>query len=127
MPYNILIFIARKSGISHSEFKEHYETSHMPLLRSYGGEHFPKSHRRHYLHVDESDQPTILLGNKGDTFEYDAVAEVGFDDKAAFHAFIAVLKVEEASKEIRADEDKFVDREKMKTVLIGDVVQETRT
>jgi len=125
MPYNVLIFVTRKSGISHSDFKKHYETSHMPLLQFYGGEHFPKSHRRHYLHFSENEQPTVVRGDKA-AFGFDAIAEVSFDDEAAFHAFMAVLVKEEASKAIIMDENKFVDREKLTVVFVGDV-QETRT
>jgi hypothetical protein len=125
MPYNILIFITRKSSISHSDFKKHYETIHMPLLQFYGGEHFPKSHKRHYLQFSENDQPAVVQGDKA-AFDFDAIAEVGFDDEAAFQAFLAVLAGEEASKTLRMDEDKFSDREKMKIVVVGDV-QETKT
>jgi len=127
MPYNILIFITRKSTISHSEFKKHYETSHMPLLQFYGGEHFPKSHRRHYLQFGDSDndQPTVIKGDKA-IFDFDVIAEVTFDNEAAFQAFLAVLAKEEASKALTIDEDKFVNREKMRIVVVGDV-QETIT
>jgi hypothetical protein len=125
MPYNILIFITRKSGISHMDFKKHYEAIHMPLLQFYGGEHFPKSHRRHYLQFSENGQPTVVRGNKA-AFDFDAIAEVTFDDEAAFQAFLAALAVEEASKALTMDEDKFSDREKMKIVVVGDV-QETKT
>jgi hypothetical protein len=125
MPYNILIFVTRKSSISHLDFKKHYETIHLPLLQFYGGEHFPKSHRRHYLQFSENDQPTVVQGDKA-AFDFDAIAEVSFDNEAAFHAFLAVLDVEEASKMLRMDEDKFSDREMMKIVVVGDV-HETKT
>jgi hypothetical protein len=126
MPYNILIFIVRKPGISHTEFKKQYETSHMPLLQFYGGQHFPNAHKRHYLQFnDGNDAPTVVQGDKG-FFDFDVIAESSYDDEAAFHAFVAMLKKEEASKVLRADEDKFSDREKMKIVVVGDV-QETET
>jgi EthD domain len=125
MPYNILIFITRKSSISHLDFKQHYETIHMPLIQFYGGEHFPKTHRRHYPQFDENNQPTLLRGDRT-AFDFDAIAELGFDDEAGFKAFIAALTSEEASEALRMDEDKFCDREKMKVVVVGDV-QETKT
>jgi hypothetical protein len=125
MPYNILIFITRKPGISHLDFKKHYETSHMPLLQFYGGEHFPKSHRRHYLQFSKDDQPTVVQGDKA-AFGFDAIAEVSFDDEAAFQAFLAALRVEEASKMLRMDEEKFSDSEKMTIVVVGDI-HETKT
>ena len=124
MPYNILIFVTRKSGISHVEFKKHYETTHIPLLQLYGGEHFPNSHKRHYLQFNENNEPTVVQGNKA-AFDFDAIAEVSFNDEAAFQAFLAALRVEEASKTLRMDEEKFSDGEKMRIVVVGDV-QETK-
>ncbi|KAE9377394.1 hypothetical protein N431DRAFT_436616 [Stipitochalara longipes BDJ] len=96
----------------------------MPLLQLYGGKHFPKSHRRHYLHFNKSDQPTVIRGDET-SFGFDAISEVGFDDEAAFHDFIAALRVENASKVIRLDEEKFCDVKKLTVVVVGDV-QETK-
>jgi hypothetical protein len=124
MPYNILIFFTRKSGTSHLDFKKHYETIHMPLLQFYGGEHFPKSHRRHYLQFS-NDQPTVIQGDKA-AYSFDVIAEIGFDDEEAFQAFLASLKREDASRTLKMDEEKFLDREKMTIVVVGDV-QETKT
>jgi hypothetical protein len=125
MPYNVFIFITRKPGISPSDFKKLYETSHMPLLQFYGGEHFPKSHRRHYLQFNEDDQPAVVQGNAV-ALDFDAIAEISFDDEAAFQAFLAVLSVGEASKVLKKDEETFAVREKMRIAVIGDV-QETKT
>jgi len=122
MPYTILIFITRKSNISHSDFKKHYETSHIPLLQFYGGENFPKSHKRHYLQFSDSDngQPTVLHGDKA-AFDFDVIAEVRFDDEAAYKAFLGALAGEEVTKTLKIDEDKFINREKMRIVVVGDV------
>ncbi|KUJ15029.1 hype protein [Mollisia scopiformis] len=121
MPYTILIFLTREAGMSHQEFKEYYETIQMPLLQRLGGEHFPRSHKRYYLQrqiaeTGQSMDPAV---------DVDAVAEIIFGDETAFQAFMAVLKVEEAAKELRIVEDKFVDREKLKMVVVGDI-QETK-
>jgi hypothetical protein len=125
MTYDILIFLARNPSMSHADFKNHYETIHVPLLQLYGGQLFPKSHRRHYLQFNENNEPTVVQGDST-FFTFDAITEASFDSEAAFRAFLAVLKVEEVSKTLIADEEKFSDRGKMKIVVIGDV-QETRT
>jgi hypothetical protein len=75
IPYNILIFMTRKSGISHMEFKNHYENTHMPLLQFYGGPYFPKHHSRHYLQFDKNDEPVLVLSNNKTGFDYDVIAE----------------------------------------------------
>jgi hypothetical protein len=118
MPYNIFVFIPRKAGISHEDFKQHLETIHMPLLQFYGGERFPKHHKRHYLQFDKIDQPTIIRGTAAG---FDAISEASFADEAAFHAFLGALKVEDASKVIRADEEKFCNVEKLSVIVVGDV------
>ena len=125
MPYNILIFVSRKPSLSHSEFKNLYETSHIPLLQFFAGDLFPKRHKRHYPQFGVDGQPSMLLGDKA-SFDFDAIAEVSFDDEAAYQAFINVLGSKEASEKLAADEDKFSERAKMKIVVIGDV-QETKT
>lgn len=69
--------------------------------------------------------PAVLRGDKT-FFDFDAVAEVGFDDEAAYRAFIDSLNTEEAMEKVPADEDKFSDREKLRIVVIGDI-EETKT
>jgi hypothetical protein len=124
MPYNILIFSTRKPELSSAEFKDRYE-GHIRLLKFYAGDLFPKRHRRYYLHSGVDDHPAVLRGNKA-FFNFDAVAEVGFDDEAAHHAFIESLSTEEASAKVFADELGFSDPEKLALVVIGSI-QETKT
>jgi hypothetical protein len=125
MSYRILIFVSRKPGLSHSDFKTYYETSHLPLLRFFAGALFPKHHKRYYLNFDKDDKPEVLQGDKA-VFDFDAIAEVSFDDKSHFQAFLESLRGEEAHKKLTQDEDKFSDRGKLKIVVVGDV-QETKT
>jgi hypothetical protein len=123
MPYNILIFVGRKPGLSPSEFKDYYE-GHVRLLQFLAGGLFPKLHKRYYLQFGADTQPTVLRGDKA-SFDFDAIAEVSFDDEAAYHAFIDVLGSKEPTEKLTEDEDKFSDREKLKIVVIGDI-QETK-
>lgn len=123
MPYNVLIFTTRKHGLSNAEFKDRYE-AHVRLLKFYSGELFPKRHRRHYLHSGVNEYPVVLRGNKA-FFGFDAVAEVGFDDEAAHHAFIKSLSPEEVSAKVVADELGFSDQEKLAVVVVGNT-QETK-
>jgi len=73
----------------------------------------------------DNGQPTVIHGDKA-AFDFDVIAEVSFDDEAAFQAFLAALAGEEAAKTLKIDEDKFINREKMRIVVVGDV-QETMT
>lgn len=120
-PYTVLIFAYRKPGISPAEFKSHYESSHVPLVESIAGSLFPKSHTRHYIQrADGADHPaTVLVGSQAD-FGYDAIAELIFDNEAAFQAFFARVTEPKAAEKIAQDEDKFLDRARMKVVIEGD-------
>ncbi|TVY85165.1 hypothetical protein LSUE1_G002348 [Lachnellula suecica] len=114
MPYTILLFVTRLTHLSHSEFKEHYETTHVPLLQRYGCKHFPKYHSRRYM------QAAIRQGDETG-FDYDAITECSFENEAAFMAFAATLSTEEAAKAIKEDENKFVDIRKLKVVVVRHV------
>ena len=130
MPYTVIIFAYRKPGVSPAAFKSHYEFSHIPLVHSITGSLFPKSHTRRYIQRAEADDAeedahnndypaTVLVGSQAD-FEYDAFAEVVFDDQAAFQAFFARVSEAGPAERIAKDEDMFLDRAKTKAVVVDD-------
>lgn len=130
MVYSVLIFAFRKPGTTPAEFKAHYEGSHVPLVKSLAGPHFPISHTRTYLHRTEDGNATgndnakypasVLIGPQSE-FEYDAFAELKFADQAAFGAFFGLMQTPEVAEKIAADEEKFLDRPKMTAVVVGEV------
>lgn len=126
MPYTILIFAYRLPHLSPAAFKDYYETSHIPLLRSIAGPLFPNSHTRNYISRSEHPQgdvnnstypAAVLIGTQQD-FEYDAIAELTFDNETAFQAFFGRISEPLAAKRIADDEDQFLDRAKLKAVLL---------
>jgi len=130
MVYSVLIFAFRKQGTTPNEFKAHYEGSHVPLVKSLAGPHFPISHTRTYLHRTEDTNATgdnnakypasVMIGNQSD-FDYDAFAELKFKDQGAFGAFFNLMQTPENAEKIAADEEKFLDRPKMAVVVVGEV------
>ena len=139
MPFTILLFLYRNPNLSPSAFKAHYETTLIPLLRSIAGDTFPTSHTRRYIRRSEPnpDEPeaeeginakysiTVLLGKQTD-FEYDAFAELIFDDEVAFKSFMAVVGKNENAKKLAEDEEKFLDRSRMKAVVVGETIATTK-
>lgn len=129
MPYIVLIFAYRKPGLSPAEFKSHYEFNHLPLIQSLTGPLFPKSHTRRYIQrapgpseggADNANHPAaVLVGTPAD-FDYDAFAEVIFDDEATFQTFFACVSKAEAAERIAKDEDMFLDRARTRIVLVDD-------
>ena len=41
MVYSLILFVTRKPGLSLHEFKHHWETTHVPLLKELVGQDFP--------------------------------------------------------------------------------------
>ncbi|KAI0188866.1 EthD domain-containing protein [Astrocystis sublimbata] len=137
MPYSVLIFAYRKPGTTPEQFKTHYEGSHVPLVRSLTGAKFPLSHTRHYLHRTEQQSEgnsarnpntpaSVMIGTQ-EEFDYDAFAELKFEDEAAFQAFFALTQQPENAQKIAADEELFLDRARMTVVLKGDTTVTERS
>ena len=68
---------------------------------------------------DANYSATVILGSQAD-FDYDALAELVFDDESQWHVFFEAMSREEVRKELAKDEELFVDREKMKIVIVDD-------
>ncbi|KAI1277405.1 EthD domain-containing protein [Xylaria sp. FL0933] len=133
MPYSVLIFAYRKPGTTPAQFKAHYEEIHIPLIRKLTGASFPLSHTRHYLRRNAQQQkadgntarnPTtpaaVLMGTQAE-FDYDAFAELTFEDEAAFRAFFALTQQHpENAAKIAADEELFLDTARMTVVVKGE-------
>ncbi|KAL8658902.1 MAG: hypothetical protein Q9202_007371 [Teloschistes flavicans] len=122
MPYTILAFITRRPTLSPSEFSSHYENTHIPLLRSLMGPTFPTSHTRFYLArtAPPAADPVVYAGAKED-FDYDVCAKLVFEDEAAFGRFFERMMVPEVKARIEEDEELFLDRERFRSVAVGDV------
>lgn len=114
----------------------------MPLLQSIAGPHFPKMHTQRYIQrsegnaspsppLTESDlenanhSATVLVGTQAD-FEYDAIGKLIFDNEAAFQAFFALISQGDAAESISKDEEMFLDRPRLRVVVVDDCVVTTR-
>lgn len=136
MPFTILLILHRLPTLTPTAFKTHYETTHMPLIRSLAGPTFPNSHTRHYIQRTSSPPSsnnnnnnnsnadpypaTVLIGTQAD-FEYDAFALLEFDDEAAYQRFFGVISEEGAAGRIAEDEEMFLDRGRMRAVVLGGI------
>lgn len=132
MTYTITALIYRKPGLTPAEFRTHYDTVHVPLLKSLVGESFPITHTRNYVmrtHADApsdgsapkrsptpsaqnsaSDDwlPTLYKGQPSD-FPFDSVTVMVWENKAVFDRFCEIFYQEEVQKAMREDEEKFKD------------------
>ncbi|GJC80867.1 hypothetical protein ColLi_03705 [Colletotrichum liriopes] len=125
MDYRLLLFIYRKKGITHAEFRDHYEYIHVPLTRELTGSLFPSLHSRRYIERSSEGEPNVLIGDKTEQ-ECDAVVEVAFKDEEAAQAFFAATNTGEVEERLRKDTAQFLDREKLRILKIGDAFETRR-
>ncbi|KAI2817936.1 hypothetical protein CBS115989_5488 [Aspergillus niger] len=125
MPVRLIILAHRKPSITPDSFREHYE-SHVQLIKRLTTNAFPLAHRRSYLAHEPGTNATMSLSRTADfEFGFDATAELTFADQAALQAFRARLSCPEVASQIAADEETFLDREKLKVAVLEDVVETT--
>ncbi|EPE29943.1 Dimeric alpha+beta barrel [Glarea lozoyensis ATCC 20868] len=130
MVYTVTVFLWRKPGISPSQFRNHYETVHIPLLRTKVGSSFPLTHSRHYLtrtpnslgssdNSNDNHKPTIL-GGKPEDFDWDVYSEMVFQDYEHFGVF--AQKMGEISdgkdEEWKVDCEAFLDMDKIASRMV---------
>ena len=105
------------------------------MVKSITGPNFPKQHTRRYIQRTSDDSANVLesansnakwpatgLFGPGPEPDFDAIAELVFDDEAGCKKFFEIIKQEEAQQKLAADEELFLDREKLKAVVLGDVI-----
>lgn len=112
--FKFLNFLVRKPGLSPAAFRDHYENSHVPMaLRT-----FPQiiEHRRNY--------PTDggVMFPEGVDQPWDAVVEIFMESRQGFDDMMALLSDPEASKEIVADGDKFLDGPRCGMLIVDEVI-----
>ncbi|KAI0435763.1 EthD domain-containing protein [Xylaria telfairii] len=135
MPYFILAFITRKSGVTPEQFRDYYTGSHLPMFRQLVGAHFPVRHTQRYIHRTEassssntrrnrSTPASVLVGNQSD-FDYDVIVTIEFEDAAAFQSHYDFIQQPEVLAKINEDEDRFLDRSMTRTVVLGEIIEMT--
>ncbi len=109
------------------------------VVRSITGLNFPKQHTRRYIqriadvsaNLSESGTsnakwPATSLFGPAPEPDIDAIAELVFDDEAGCKKFFEIIKQEDAQRKLAADEELFLDRGKLKAVVLGDVIVDHR-
>src|SRR4051812_36712285 len=103
----VIYFLKRKPGITHEQFREHYENSHVQLARKYLG-HLMISYKRNY--------PTQVRASRSQglrpaQWDFDCITEWILADEAALEEVYRIFKIPEIGKEFDDDERRFMDRD----------------
>lgn len=132
MAVRIIIITKRKPGLTPTQFKIHYETTHVPIFKSLAGDTFPTRHTRNYVErkaIDPSspdttnaNYPATMFVGDASSVEHDAYAEVFWEDDAVFRAFMGKVGEEEAAARIVGDEEHFLDKGFTRIHVVGEAV-----
>jgi len=109
--YKILLFMKRRKGMDVTEFRDYYETHHVPLVTKGGAglSHYVRRYIEPLPHPETGDwqEPP-----------FDVITEIGTQDEAAFHALVTAMTTSVMPKNIREDEEKLFDRSSFRIATV---------
>lgn len=101
---------SKKPGMSMADFKQYYETRHVPLLMQY----IPRfAHYRRNFVIPGADVEAGHIADQPPPPDFDVITEVWFEDQATFDKLIDDLKDPAIGGPIARDEENFFDRGRM--------------
>jgi hypothetical protein len=104
--YRVMWLLKRKEGITHEQFRAHYENSHAELGKRYIG-HLMVGYRRNY---DAAKTKGAAFGTPLSTVtDYDCIAEWIMRDEAAFEEAMRIMAEPDILKIFLDDETHFLD------------------
>ena len=113
----VVTLINRKPGLSLDQFIDYYENTHVPLVNFLMP--FMVDYRRSYvremlLYVRE----TALAAAAANPLDFDVMTEAWFANRDCFDSFMAALSEPVANARVVADEEKFMDRSRLRVFLV---------
>lgn len=104
--YKVMWLLKRKPGITHEQFRHHYETSHAELGKKYIG-HLMLGYHRHYDAAKA--QGASFSTPLSSVTDYDCISEWVMRDEAAFEEAMRIMAVPETLEVFQEDETHFLD------------------
>jgi uncharacterized protein (TIGR02118 family) len=111
--FKVIALLSKKPGLSRDDFIEYYETKHVPLIRKL----FPKiqEYRRNFLDLNGA-----IIAAETSAPDFDVVTEFWFADRAAYEDTLATYGGLPVGGTIRQDEENFLDRSKMRFIVVDE-------
>jgi hypothetical protein len=107
--------VRRKIGLSHKEFREYYESKHVPLaLRLLP---FFSEYERNYPDQNEKYAPVHVVNAAAEP-GFDVITEICFESRADYDRMLVALADPEIGRLMAEDEDKFIDRSCISMYLV---------
>ncbi len=107
-----VVLISRKPGLSRAQFVQHYETSHVPLVKEvFAG--LITDYRRNFVQLEGA-----ILGDAAAATDFDSVTEISYKDRASYDRMLDLHFNTDVGTRIAADEAKFLDSTKTRFFLV---------
>ena len=103
MTIKVIAMLARKPGLSETEFVDYYENRHAPLILSIAPQ--IRDYRRNYLRREGA-----ILATGARPPDFDVLTELWFDDQQAFDAAMVAFTDPVNAARIAHDEENVFDR-----------------
>ncbi len=118
--FKAIFFLKRKPGITHEQFRQHYESSHVKLADKYLG-HLMIGYVRNYRSAVRGSRS---LGRQTAQWDYDVITEWSLANEEALEEIYRLFADPVIGKAFYDDEEHFLDRDA--TLVIhckdGDIV-----
>lgn len=108
----VIAMYKRKPGLSVEQFRQHYETSHVPMsMRLFP---FMTDYRRNYIRRD-SESPAA------NAFDFDVITELTFESPSHHQRMLQQMTDPAIRKEVEQDEIQFMDRSAAVYFIVDEV------
>lgn len=107
----LLLFLKRRPGMSHADFRTYYETRHVPLCLKYMGGAL--RYIRRYVESPDGNADALA-----DTLGFDVITELWFDSAATARLVAGMMQSGTLPAEVIEDEEQLFDRPKTRLSLL---------
>jgi hypothetical protein len=105
--FKAIFFLKRKAGITHAQFRRHYENSHVKLADKYLG-HLMTGYVRNYRTAVRGSRS---LGRQTAQWDYDVITEWTLPNEEALEEIYRLFADPVIGKAFYDDEEHFLDRD----------------
>jgi len=111
----LIALLTRKAGMSPEDFREYYETHHVPLIEEINP--YRSGYTRDYVLPGMATSGNFADGPNGWEPDFDVVTIVTYASRDDFDLARASFAKPENSSRVAADEENFIDRPKKRIIL----------
>lgn len=113
-PVTALLYCYRLPSLDAVQFRTYIEEHHVPLVQSLLGSNHPLTHTRYYTDKDSG----FAVGSASSE-DPDLVAVITYESQEAVQQSMKLRRSDGIREQIEGDEEKFMDRSKVKLIVLG--------